>query len=237
MNLLFVLIQAPVRDIYDVINACSGAAAVATLFILLYKEYTTREQVNDLSVIVTELSRQNELLIKQLRASSNATWRIKEIRNHPNHGVTFITIENTGKQVTITSVNTESLNLTIFVTDSDISYKSTPRKILQLQHICSNESTIFYACRIKEEVNERIKTQAETEANEEYEKIKGYVWENQEPPTEWDIYEPLFEKYLSESFDKSDYKIMLEYFDANDFQYQLIISGKGGNTPALTVAY
>jgi hypothetical protein len=91
------------RDFVDYANAAGSVATALTLFYLVIKEWKTRKHITDLGVIAKELQVQNTLVKDQMKISVKPKLKIPEIIF--DSPVIYITIENGGGDIKITSIS------------------------------------------------------------------------------------------------------------------------------------
>lgn len=93
----------------DYANAIGGVATFFTLVFVLIKEWRTRKQVTDLTVIASELSKhqeqlkiQNDIIKQQMKAEAQPIWNVES--QHKDVGRVQINIINNGGKAIIKEV-------------------------------------------------------------------------------------------------------------------------------------
>lgn len=90
------------QNLLDWINAASGVATFGTLVFVLIKEFRTRKQVQDLTIVATELAEQNKLMKHQFKAQFKPIW--KAILKNRSMNDIVVTVKNEGQLALIKNV-------------------------------------------------------------------------------------------------------------------------------------
>jgi hypothetical protein len=101
-------------ELLNWINAASGVATFGTLVFVLIKEYRTRRQVQDLTVVTSELAEQNKLTKHQLKAQFLPVWKVDHID-----------VQSNSIRIILTNSGQLAIQTNLYVTDKNFKVKKS----------------------------------------------------------------------------------------------------------------